>query len=215
MPFFTFFKKSDFQNDLNIPLHQKAAQRNFIINGFSFAEFCVTRAKLHFGEFSNLTFQAVSWSLLFLFLLGCLQATHSFIFPRNTTRPGRACPAIEKVRKTCVKLRFWIKNLRFPLVNVKFSYGGLTFVGTSATECKFLLFHLKYLILYEAFIDVCIFKLTFYDAFLTIAMQKYREGCTFSSKISASRRRNPTLESASGSAGSAGSGVIGRGAQPQ
>ena len=64
-PIFTFFKKSNLQNDLNIPLHQKVAQRNFIINGFSFAEFCVTRAKLHFGEFSNLTFQAVSWSRLF------------------------------------------------------------------------------------------------------------------------------------------------------
>ena len=61
------------------------------------------------------------------------------------------------------------------------------------------------MILYEAFIDICIFKLTFYEAFLTIAMQKYREGCTFSSKISASRRRNPTLESASGSSGSRGS----------
>ena len=34
------------------------------------------------------------------------------------------------------------------------------------------------------------FKLTFYEAFLTIAMQKYREGCTFSSKISTSRKRN-------------------------
>ena len=59
------------------------------------------------------------------------------------------------------------------------------------------------MILYEAFIDICIFKLTFYEAFLTVAMQKCREGCTFSSKISASRRRNPTLESAAGSAGSA------------
>ena len=107
------------------------------------------------------------------------------------------------------------KNIRFPLPFAKFSYGDLTFVGTSATECPFLLFHLKYVILYEAFIDICIFKLTFYEAFLTIAMQKYREGCTFSSKMSASRRRNPTLESAAGSAGSAGSGVIGRGAQPQ
>ena len=64
LPIFTFFKKSNLQNDLNIPLHQNAAHRNFIINGFNFAEFCVTRAKLHFGEFSNLTFQAVSWSLL-------------------------------------------------------------------------------------------------------------------------------------------------------
>ena len=82
--FHFFFKKSNLQNYLNIPLHQKAAHRNFIINAFSFAEFCVTRAKLHFGEFSNLTFQAVSWSLLFS--LGCLQARHSFIFPRNTTR---------------------------------------------------------------------------------------------------------------------------------
>ena len=151
-------------------------------------------------------------------LLGCLQATYSFIFPRNTTRPSRACPAMEKVRKTCVKLRFWINNLRFPLVNVKFSYGDLTFGGTSATECKKKLFHLKYLILYEAFIDICIFKLTFYEALLTVAMQKCREGCTFSSKISASCRRNPTLESAPGSrqsSGSTGSGVIGRGAQPQ
>ena len=65
-PIFTFFKKSNLQNYLNIPLHQKAAHRNFIINGFSFVEFCVTRAKLHFGEFSNLTFQAVSCLLLFL-----------------------------------------------------------------------------------------------------------------------------------------------------
>ena len=112
------------------------------------------------------------------------------------------------------KLLFLIKKLRFPLPFVKFSYGDLTFGGPSATECKFLLFHLKYLILYEAFIDICIFKLTFYEAFLTVAMQKYREGCTFSSKISASRRRNPTLESAAGSAGSRQSGVIGRGAQP-
>ena len=83
-PIFTFSKKSNLQNNLNIPLHQKVAHRNFIINGFSFAEFCVTRAKLHFGEFSNLTFQAVSW--LLLFSLGCLQARNSFIFPRNTTR---------------------------------------------------------------------------------------------------------------------------------
>ena len=137
---------------------------------------------------------------------------------RISAQPGRPCPAIEKVRKTSVKLRFWIKNLRFPLPFAKFSYGDLTFVGTSATECKKKRFHLKYLILYDAFIDICIFKLTFYEAFLTVAMQKCREGCTFSSKISASRRRNPTLESASGSAGSrgsSGSGVIGRGAQPQ
>ena len=80
----SFFKKSNLQNDLDIPLQQKAAHRNFIINAFSFAKFCVTRAKLHFGEFSNPTFQAVSW--LLLFSLGCLQARHSFIFPRNTTR---------------------------------------------------------------------------------------------------------------------------------
>ena len=79
---------------------------------------------------------------------------------------------------------------------VHFSYGDLTFVGTSATECTFLLFHLKYVILYEAFIDICIFKLTFYEAFLTVAMQKCREGCTFSSKISASRRRNHRWNSA-------------------
>ena len=106
----------------------------------------------------------------------------------------------------------------FSTAFVKFWYGDLTFGGTSATECKFLLFHLKYVILYDAFIDICIFKLTFYDAFLIVAMQKCREGCTFSSKISASRRQNPTLESAAGSAGSSGSrqsGVIGRGKQPQ
>ena len=65
---------------------------------------------------------------------------------------------------------------------VKLSYGDLTFGGTSATECTFLLFHLKYVILYEAFIDICIFKLTFYEAFLTVAMQKCREGCRFSNK---------------------------------
>ena len=141
-------------------------------------------------------------------------------YDRISAQPGRTCPAIEKVRKTLVKLWFCIKNLRFPLVNVQFSYGDITFVGTSATECTFLLFHLKYLILYEAFIDICIFKLTFYEAFLTVAMQKCREGCTFSSKMSASRRRNPTLESASGSpgssgsSGSSGSGVIGHGTQP-
>ena len=154
----------------------------------------------------------------FVFFVRLLAGNVFFYFPRNTTRPGRACPAIEKVRKTCVKLRFWIENLRFPLPFVKLLYGDITFVGTSATECKFLLFHLKYLILYDAFIDICIFKLTFYEAFLTIAMQKCREGCTFSSKISASRRRNPTLESASGSRqfpGSRQSGVIGRGKQPQ
>ena len=116
------------------------------------------------------------------------------------------------------KIEVLDQKLRFPLVNVKFSYGDLTFVGTSATECTFLLFHLKYLILYEAFIDI--FNLTFYEAFLTVAMQKCREGCTFSSKMSASRRRNPTLESASGSpgssgsSGSSGSGVIGHGTQP-
>ena len=62
---FHIFKKSDFQNDLNIPLHQKVAQHKFIINGESFAEFYVARDTLHFGEFSNLTFQAVSRSLLF------------------------------------------------------------------------------------------------------------------------------------------------------
>ena len=142
-------------------------------------------------------------------------------YDRISAQPGRTCPAIEKVRKTVVKLRFWVKKLRFPLPFAKFSYGDLTFGGTSATECKLLLCHLKYLILYNAFIDICMFKLTFYEAFLTVAMQKCREGCTFSSEISASRRRNPTLESAAGSAGSAGSrgtrqsGVIGRGAQPQ
>ena len=140
---------------------------------------------------------------------------------RISAQPGRPCPAIGKVRKASVKFRFWIKHLRFPTFFVKLSYGDLTFVGTSAAECTCLLFHLKYVILYDAFIDICIFKLTFYEAFLSIAMQKYREGCTFSSKISASRRQNPTLESASGSAGSSGSrgssgsGVIGRGAQPQ
>ena len=63
---FTFFKKSDFQNNLTIPLHQKVARRKSIINGLKIVEFYVTRAKLHFGEFSNLTFQAVSRSLLFL-----------------------------------------------------------------------------------------------------------------------------------------------------
>ena len=101
-----------------------------------------------------------------------------------------------KVRKALVKLRFGIKNLRFPVPFVNLLYGDLTFVGTSATECTFLLFHLKYVILYEAFIDICIFKLTFYEAFLTVAMQKCREGCTFSSKISTSLRRNPTLAQA-------------------
>ena len=39
-------------------------------------------------------------------------------------------------------------------------------------------FSLKQLILYEVFFDICIFRLTFYAAFLTVAMQKYREGCT-------------------------------------
>ena len=72
---------------------------------------------------------------------------------RARARPDLS-PAIEKVRETCVKFRFWIKNLRFPLPFVIFSYGDLTFVGTSATECTFLLFHLKYVILYDAFIDV-------------------------------------------------------------
>ena len=47
-----------------------------------------------------------------------------------------AVAVVEKVRKTLVKLRFWIRNLRFPLPFAKFSYGDLTFVGTSATECK-------------------------------------------------------------------------------
>ena len=47
-----------------------------------------------------------------------------------------AAAVVEKVRKTLVKLRFWIKNLRFPLPFANFSYGDLTFVGTSATECK-------------------------------------------------------------------------------
>ena len=89
-PIFTFFKKSNSQNDLNIPLHQKAAHRNSIINGFSFAEFCVTRAKLHFGEFSNLTFQAVSRSLLFLFFEesrfeDSLSTSISYASPRPTT----------------------------------------------------------------------------------------------------------------------------------
>ena len=76
-----------------------------------------------------------------------------------------------------------IKNLCFPLYFLKFAYGDLTFVGTSAAECTLVLFHLKYVILYEAFIDMCIFKLTFYEAFLTVAMQKYREGCTHFSDL--------------------------------
>ena len=123
-----------------------------------------------------------------------------------------------KSKENLCKIEVLDQKTTFSTGKCKKSYGDLTFVGTSATECTFLLFHLKYLILYEAFIDICIFKLTFYEAFLTVAMQKYREGCTFSSKISASRRRNPTLESAAGSrgsSGSAGSDVIGRGAQPQ
>ena len=113
-----------------------------------------------------------------------------------------------------------IKKLRFPLPFVKFSYGDRTCGGTSATECKFLLFHLKYLVLYEAFIDICIFKLTFYEAFLTVAMQKCREGCTSSSKISTSLRRNPTFahatgaSGASGATGFSGNGVSDRGSEP-
>ena len=91
---------------------------------------------------------------------------------RISAHPGRACPAIENVRKTFVKCRFGIKSIRFPLVFVKCSYGDLTCVGTSAAECTFLRFHLKYLILYQAFMDMCIFKKTFYEAFLTVAMQK-------------------------------------------
>ena len=79
---------------------------------------------------------------------------------------------------------------------LKCLYGDLTFGGMSATECTFLLLHLKYVILYAAFIDIYIFKLTFYEAFLTVAMQKCREGCTFSSKISTSLRQNPTLAQA-------------------
>ena len=63
-PCFTFSRKSDFQRNLNIPLHQKDGQHKFIINPESFIDFYVTRVKLHFGEFSNLTFQAVSWSQL-------------------------------------------------------------------------------------------------------------------------------------------------------
>ena len=53
----------------------------------------------------------------------------------------------------------------------------------SAAECDLVEFSLTYLILYEVFFDICIFRLTFYEAFLTVAMQKYREGCTFSSKM--------------------------------
>ena len=47
-----------------------------------------------------------------------------------------AMAVVEKVRKTCVKLRFWIKKLRFPLPFAKFPYGDITFGGASATECK-------------------------------------------------------------------------------
>ena len=47
-----------------------------------------------------------------------------------------AVAVVEKVRKTLVKLRFGIKKLRFPLPFAKLSYGDLTFVGTSATECR-------------------------------------------------------------------------------
>ena len=37
---------------------------------------------------------------------------------------------------------------------------------------------------------MCIFRLTFYAAFLTVAVQKCREGCTVSSKISILRPLN-------------------------
>ena len=60
----------------------------------------------------------------------------------------------------------------FPLDVLCFSSGDLSLLGTSAAECTLLLFHRKYVTLYEAFIDICIFKLTFYEAFLTVAMQK-------------------------------------------
>ena len=96
-PFLTFSRKPDFQRNFNIPLHQKVAQRKFIINGFSFAEFCVTRAKLHFGEFSNLTFQAVSWSLLFSApaacfmmpvgrpdIVACWETRHCYLWTEDT-----------------------------------------------------------------------------------------------------------------------------------
>ena len=120
-----------------------------------------------------------------------------------------------KSKENLCKIANFDQKTIFPMPFVNFSSGDLTFVRTSTTECTFLLFPLKYLILYEAFIDICIFKFTVYEAFLTVVMQKCREGCTFSNKSSASRRRNPTLETATGSSGSTGSGVIGRGKQPQ
>ena len=109
---------------------------------------------------------------------------------------SRCCGCCRKSKENLCKIEVLDQKPTFSTAFCNFSYGDLTFVGTSATECTFLLFHLKYLILYEALIDICIFKLTFYEAFLTIAMQKCREGCTFSSKISTSLRRNPTLAQA-------------------
>ena len=53
-------KTRNFQNNLNMQLHQKCWQYKFIINPESFIDFHLTRVNLHFGEFSSLTFQAIS-----------------------------------------------------------------------------------------------------------------------------------------------------------
>ena len=101
-----------------------------------------------------------------------------------------------KSKENGVEIYVFDQKTTFSTAFCIFLYDDPTFLGTSATECKKRLFHLKYLILYEAFIDICIFKLTFYEAFLTVAMQKCREGCTFSSKMSVSLIRNHRWNSA-------------------
>ena len=85
-PIFHIFEKIRFSKKLEYSASsERCATPWYIETSALRIYFYVRSVKLHFGEFSNLTFQAVSWSLLFS--LGCLQARHSFIFPRNTTRP--------------------------------------------------------------------------------------------------------------------------------
>ena len=52
----------------------------------------------------------------------------------SPARPGVS--GDQKSKENLRKIWVWDENLDFPQVFVKFSYGDLTFVGTSATECK-------------------------------------------------------------------------------
>ena len=69
--------------------------------------------------------------------------------------------------------------------DAEFDFNGPGTPPGRLNKLKTFMKNLKLLILYDVF-DIYIFNWTSYEALLIVAMQKCRDGCTFSSKSSAS-----------------------------